>query len=207
MTQLGPRYTEAVDYVRVTHADHYRKGTRIPYLYHLLGVSSLVLEFGGDEDQAIAGLLHDVIEDCGSEHEAKIRAKFGDAVTAIVLACTDGSAEAKSTATDPVTKLADWRRRKIAYLSHLAGESDVALLVSACDKLHNARAIVGDLENSAVGPAVFERFTAGRDGTLAYYHSLSRIFSERSSPVTRALDLTVARMHTLAGSATRQSLV
>ncbi len=207
MTQLGPRYTEAVDYVRVAHANHYRKGTRIPYLYHLLGVSSLVLEFGGDENQAIAGLLHDVIEDCGGEHEAKIRAQFGPEVAAIVLACTDGSAESKAAATDPDAKLADWRRRKIAYLAHLANETDAALLVSACDKLHNARAIVGDLENPAVGVAVFERFTAGRDGTLAYYHSLSRIFSERSSPVTVALDLTVARMHTLAGRATRQALV
>lgn len=207
MTQLGPRYTEALDYVRVAHANHYRKGTRIPYLYHLLGVSSLVLEFGGNEEQAIAALLHDVIEDCGSEHEAPIRERFGEAVAAIVLACTDGSAEAKAAATDPDAKRADWRRRKLAYLAHLADESDAALLVSACDKLHNARAIVGDLENPDVGAAVFERFTAGRDGTLAYYHSLTRIFSERRSPVRVALDLTVARMHTLAGRATRQSLV
>ncbi|MGB2788605.1 MAG: HD domain-containing protein, partial [Dokdonella sp.] len=100
MTILTKRFTDALDYARVAHAAQVRKGSSIPYLYHLLGVASLVIEFGGDEDQAIAGLLHDVIEDCGEPHRALVRAQFGDAVADIVEDCTDGSAESKASHTD-----------------------------------------------------------------------------------------------------------
>ena len=151
MTALSPRFTEAVDYARHAHATQYRKGTQIPYLYHLLGVASLVLEHGGDEDQAIAGLLHDVLEDCGSEHEDPIRARFGAKVIEIVLACTDGSVEDKAAAEAAGSKLENWRRRKLAYLTQLRSKPDHTLLVSGCDKLHNARAILGDLEHPEVG--------------------------------------------------------
>jgi (p)ppGpp synthase/HD superfamily hydrolase len=205
MTTLTQRYTEAVDYARNAHTGHYRKGTTIPYLYHLLGVSSLVLEHGGNEDQAIAGLLHDVLEDCGHEHAQPIRERFGEAVIAIVLACTDGTAAAKA-AVASGDKRADWRARKLRYLTHLREESPAVLLVSACDKLHNARAIVGDLEDPAVGTAVFGRFTAGREGTLAYYHSLAQLFASRGSPVARALTATVERMHELANETRRLAL-
>lgn len=205
MTTLTHRFTEAVDYARTAHAGHFRKGTTIPYVYHLLGVASLVLEHGGDEDQAIAGLLHDVLEDCGHEHEQPIRERFGEAVIAIVLACTDGTAAGKA-AVASSDKFADWRERKLRYLAHLREESPAALLVSACDKLHNARAIVGDLEDPAVGTAVFARFTPGREGTLAYYHSLAQLFAARGSPVARALTATVERMHELAGEAGRRTL-
>ena len=90
MTQLPPaiqlteRFTQAVDYARVQHAQQTRKGTTIPYLYHLLGVASLVLRWGGDEDQAIAGLLHDVVEDCGAAHLGVVRERFGDRIAGIV---------------------------------------------------------------------------------------------------------------------------
>lgn len=205
MTTLTPRFTDAVDYARTAHAGHYRKGTRIPYLYHLLGVASLALEHGGDEDQAIAGLLHDVLEDCGHEHEASIRARFGHGVADIVLACTDGHAEQKAAATSPAAKRLDWLVRKQRYLAHLAEGEPAALLVSGCDKLHNARAIVGDLEGAA-GQAVFERFTAGRDGTLRYYAAVAEVFTRRQVAVAPALDAAVDRMHALAGEPTRRTL-
>lgn len=204
--RLTPRFTEALDYARVQHAQQVRKGSGIPYLYHLLGVASLVLEHGGDEDQAIAGLLHDVIEDCGSRHEAVLRERFGDRVAGIVLACTDGTEESKAAATTPEEKYQNWRARKLAYLEHLRGEGDDALLVSCCDKLHNALAIVCDLEDPVVGTKVFDRFTARRDGTLRYYQSVSEIFTQRSTRAARALDATVARMHALANASARQAL-
>ena len=191
---LSERFTQAVDYAREAHASQTRKGTSIPYLAHLLGVARLVLEYGGDEDQAIAALLHDAIEEQGTQHEALIRRQFGDRVADIVLACTDGTQEAKAEASAPEAKRADWEQRKRRYLAHLADASDDALLVSGCDKLHNARAIVADLRNPEVGSAVFERFTGKRDGTLWYYREIARIFNARKAPVADALSRTVAAM-------------
>lgn len=129
-----------------------------------------MLDYGGDEDQAIAGLLHDVIEDCGLEHADRLRALFGARVADIVLGCTDG-------APDEAGEKAPWRDRKEAYLSHLADADLDTLLVSACDKLHNARSIVADVR--AIGPDVFSRFKAGREGTLWYYGRLAEVFAER----------------------------
>ncbi len=203
---LTDRYTQALDYARQAHATQTRKGTAIPYLSHLLGVSALVLDHGGDEDQAIAGLLHDVIEDCGEKHEAIVHERFGERVVAIVLACTDSTEEAKSVLDTQEARLADWWQRKIAYLHHLRDASDDALLVSCCDKLHNAHAIVSDMEHSGFGLAVFDRFTAKRDGTLRYYHSISRVFTERGVAAAGQLDAVVARMHQLGGAAVRQEL-
>lgn len=199
MTMLSERFTAAVDHARIAHATQVRKGSRIPYLYHLLGVASLALEYGGDEDQAIAALLHDTVEDCGEGQVALIRERFGERVLAIVLGCTDGTAEGKAACTDAEAKRRDWLVRKQAYLAHLAGAPDEVLLVSGCDKLHNARAIVGDLENPAVGTAVFGRFTGGRGGTLMYYRLLADLFSHRGLPMAAALEATVARMYRLAG--------
>lgn len=198
MTRLTDRYTRALDYARIAHAAQVRKGTQIPYLYHLLGVSSLVLEFGGSEDQAIAALLHDVIEDCGARHEAAIRHQFGSAVADIVVACTDGSAESKAEHASIEAKRADWTARKQRYLAHLADAGDDVLLVSCCDKLHNARAIVQDLEDPAVGTAVFERFTGAREGTVWYYRALAEIFSSREIAAARVLANVVQRLHSLA---------
>ena len=198
MTALTERFARAVDYARTAHTGQTRKGTAIPYITHLLGVAALVLEFGGDEDQAIAGLLHDTLEDCGAHHEPIIRQHFGDRVADIVLACTDGTAEDKGTHTDPGAKRRDWLARKQAYLAHLAQASDDVLLVSACDKLHNARSIVQDIEDPSVGLAVFERFTAGRDGTLWYYRTLLQPFMARPCNASPALDAVVGRMHVLA---------
>ena len=146
---------------------------------HLLAVATLVIEHGGSEDQAIADLLHDTIEDCGNAHETAIRVRFGDAVAQIVLACTDGTAEANSAVADAEARRHDWQTRKQDYLAHLADAPDHVLLVSACDKLHNARAVVRDLEDPAVGPAVFERLTGGVAGTLWYYRALAALFAAR----------------------------
>lgn len=206
MTVLTDRFTRAVDHARIAHAAQFRKGSDIPYLYHLLGVASLVIEFGGDEDQAIAGLLHDLLEDCGAAHEPIIRAQFGDRVADIVLACTDGTAEGKASHADAEARRRDWLARKLAYLADLQQADDGVLLVSACDKLHNARAIVQDLEDSEVGMAVFARFKSGKDGTLQYYESLARVFAGRGVKVAPVLDAVVARMHQLAGNAERRAV-
>ncbi|AGG88712.1 HD domain-containing protein [Rhodanobacter denitrificans] len=206
MTALTDRFTRAVDYARIAHVAQCRKGSNIPYLYHLLGVASLVIEFGGNEDQVIAGLLHDTLEDCGVAHEAAIRAQFGDAVAIIVKDCTDGTAEGKASHTDAEAKRRDWIERKLAYLAHLKEAPDATLLVSACDKLHNTRAIVQDLEDPEVGTRVFERFTGGRAGTLGYYHALAEIFSSRGVSVAKLLDATVEWMHELAGAEIRRVL-
>ena len=206
MTTLTPLFSTAVDYARSAHAAQYRKGTSIPYLYHLLGVASLVLEYGGNEDQAIAGLLHDVLEDCGATHEQPIGEKFGEAVLKIVKDCTDGTLEGKADALTGGTAIDHWRRRKLTYLAHLEHVDASSLLVSGSDKLHNARAILGDLDDSRVGPAVFERFTAGREGTLRYYQSLSEVLSRRQAPMASAFENTIVRMHYLAHADVRVAL-
>ncbi len=206
MSRLTEKFSEAVDYARVAHASQFRKGTRIPYLYHPLAVASLVLEFGGNEEEAIAGLLHDVIEDCGEHHIGPISLQFGERVGQIVLACTDGSREGKSKQDPQTSAFERWRQRKLAYLDHVADAENDALLVSACDKLHNARAIVADLEDPSVGQAVFERFTGGREGTLAYYQTLLVILEHRRSPISPALSRAVAAMHSLAGESHRRVL-
>jgi GTP pyrophosphokinase len=155
---------------------------------HLLGVASLVLEHGGDEDQAIAGMLHDAIEDCGIEQEGIIAARFGARVAAIVRGCTD----ADSTPKPP------WQARKETYIAHLEQASPDILLVSCSDKLYNARAILTDLQTH--GLAVFDRFTAGQDGTLWYYAALADQF-RRLLPgaLSRKLGETVQRILEYAG--------
>lgn len=206
MTAFTDRFSRAVDYARIAHARQVRKGTHVPYLSHVLGVAALVIEYGGNEDQAIAGLLHDTIEDCGQAHEAMIRALFDEAVVDIVIACTDASAEARAAQADPATARANWYARKRAHLDNAIDADDTVLLVLACEKLHNARAIVQDLENPAVGQAVFDRFNGGREGTLGYYHSLAHVFATRDVAVATAFDNAVGRMHQLAGNAPRQTL-
>jgi (p)ppGpp synthase/HD superfamily hydrolase len=157
-----------------------------------MAVASLVIEYGGTEDQAIAGLLHDAIEDGGEAYVTRIREAFGPAVLALVEACSDGTAESKAAAVTSEAKQADWKRRKDDYLVRLRTEDAGALLVTACDKLHNVRAIVADLQ--IVGPAVFDRFTAGRGGTLWYYSEIETILQERGSPVATQVSSAVGEM-------------
>ncbi len=180
------RLAEAATFAMTIHADQIRKGAETPYIGHLLGVASLVLENGGDEDQAIAGLLHDAIEDQGAEQEAAILERFGPRVAAIVRGCTDADTMPKP----------PWQARKEAYIAHLEHASADILLVSACDKLYNARAICGDLH--VHGLAVFDRFTAGVKGTLWYYRELADAFMRLiPGPLSAELGRTVTEMHRL----------
>lgn len=172
-TPLTERFTRAVDYARILHAADVRKQTVIPYLSHVLAVSSIVLEHGGSEDQAIAALLHDAGEDHGGERRiAAIRAEFGDTVANIVHACSD------DLPADSAAKRG-WWERKVEYLAHLAIASPEVALVSAADKLHNARAILTDHRD--LGGELWSRFNpaAGRSGSLWYYQRLAEIFRDR----------------------------
>ncbi len=200
------RFTRAVNYARIAHAGQVRKGTDIPSITHLLAVAALVIEFGGNEDQAIASLLHDTLRDCGAEHEPFIRAQFGNAVADIVLACADAAAEDNPVLADAEAKRCDWPQRKRAWLAHLAEAHDAVLLVSGCDALHHARTIVQDLEDPLVGMQVFARLNGGPAATLAYYESLSRLLLARQNPTANVLDAAVERMHALAGGARREQL-
>jgi (p)ppGpp synthase/HD superfamily hydrolase len=180
--------SEAFAHAARIHAAQRRKGTDIPYVSHLMAVAGIVLEHGGDEQLAIAALLHDAIEDCGAEQEAEIAARFGPRIAAIVRDCTDADVQPKP----------PWRARKEAYLAHLAHTGRDSLLVSAADKLHNARAIVADLRTH--GPAMMSRFTAGAEGTLWYYRALADAFTRLlPGALSRELSLAVEDMERLAG--------
>lgn len=183
------RFEEAFLYAHRLHADQTRKGTPIPYISHLMSVAALVAEHGGGEDQVLAALLHDVVEDQGGAPRlAEIRQKFGDTVALIVHGCTDA---------DEIPK-PPWRQRKEAYIAHLADAPAEVLLVSAADKLHNARTIVADLRQH--GPACFGKFKGGQDGTLWYYRSLVAAFRQRGSTLlVEELARVVEQMHQLAG--------
>ena len=164
---LSSRYELALVMASQLHASQKRKGTSIPYVSHLLAVSSLVLEHGGSEDQAIAALLHDAVEDQGGLPILdKIRDHFGDAVAEIVDHCTDAYEEPKP----------EWRIRKEEYIASIAEKPLDAALISCADKLRNARAILNDLRT--LGDELWGRFTGGKAGTLWYYQSLANAFDD-----------------------------
>jgi (p)ppGpp synthase/HD superfamily hydrolase len=171
MAETTRKMGRALTYADELHKTQLRKGTEIPYLSHLLGVTSLVLEEGGSEDEAIAALFHDAAEDQGGEETlAEIRQRFGPAVAEIVRACSD-------TLVGDRARKPPWRERKETYLAHLgATENSSALRVSLADKLHNARSILRDLRDPAVGASVFERFSTTRSETLWYYRALADAF-------------------------------
>lgn len=170
MPNLTSRFDEAMAYARRAHDGQLRKGTTIPYVAHLLGVAALTIEAGGDEDQAIATLLHDVVEDQGGQPRlSDIRQRFGERVAEIVAECSDSDIEPKP----------PWRTRKEAYLEAMATKSTDALLVSLADKVYNAEAILADL--AVIGDAVWDRFKGGREGTLWYYSELADRFELRVS--------------------------
>jgi len=189
---LSPLFEEAMRFALTAHKGHLRKGTQVPYASHLLAVASIVLDYGGDEDEAIAALLHDSVEDCGVEPE-EIRRRFGDKAGNIVVACSD------SLEKDP-TKKANYQLRKEAYLRHMKTAPPAVLLVSAADKLHNSRSIVKDFLE--VGHAVWARFKGDKDGTLWYYASLVEILTKRGEHRTLVDELarTVAELQRLAAS-------
>lgn len=173
---LTERMTAAFDEARRLHGDDTRKGSDVPYLAHLLAVCSLVLERGGDEDQAIAALLHDTAEDHGGEAQlAAIADRYGEDVAAIVRDLSD-SLEEEGAAKEP------WWTRKAVYLRHLeTATSDRALLVSAADKLHNGAATLEDLRR--FGDDLWGRFNpaAGQQGQRWYYRRLTEVFERRGA--------------------------
>ena len=186
-TYLTERFQSAMVYATEQHKDQSRKGTTITYICHPLGVASLVLEAGGDEDQAIAALLHDVPEDCGGEPRLKeIAEKFGPGVGRIVRGCSDSLVE------DPEEK-APWKERKEVHISHLYDADLDTLTVTAADKVYNARSIATDLQNQ--GPELWKRFNAKREDIIWYYESVFAVLHKRKvspallTPLNNAIEI------------------
>jgi (p)ppGpp synthase/HD superfamily hydrolase len=193
--KLGPRFLRAFEFAAEKHKSQTRKASTIPYIAHLMGVASLVLEFGGDEDLAIAALLHDVVEDCGGEPMLnEVRRRFGARVAKVVDGCTD----AYETPKPP------WRGRKENYIRHLKNADAGTRLVSAADKLNNVRSILADYRE--VGEAIWGRFSGGRECTLWYYCTLLDEFQRtKSNRLIRELDLAVQELEGMAqGVSTRR---
>lgn len=196
MITLTDRFADALAYAAKLHNGQRRKGNGVPYVSHLLAVASLVLEHGGTEDEAIGALLHDAIEDQPRDGATRteIERQYGPAVLAIVEGCTDNVENAGR-------GKESWKLRKETYLAHLATASESIRLVSAADKLHNARSTLGDLR--AHGDAIWERFNARKDGSLWYYRALVDAFraaggSEQQLRLVDELERTVREMESLA---------
>jgi (p)ppGpp synthase/HD superfamily hydrolase len=177
-TQTAPaltgRFAAAFALAWAVHGTQWRKKTGIPYMAHVMSVAALALEHGADEDVAMAALLHDTVEDSedGEATREVIEDQFGERVAGIVMACSDAVAV-------PGKPKPDWRERKETYLHHLEAEADAdALLVSACDKVHNARSILADLRSD--GDAVWQRFTVSDPkAQLWYYTSVLEVLRRR----------------------------
>lgn len=185
---LTSRFEEALVFANRLHAAQTRKGTPIPYIAHLLAVTALVLSDGGDEDQAIAALLHDAVEDQGGLPTLQqICSRFGERVALIVDGCTDAYGSPKP----------PWRERKERYIDHLKNAPAEVLRVSLADKLHNARSILRDLRQN--GEDTWKRFNGGKSGTLWYYHTLVQVFQRQfESPMVSELAQVVGEMESQA---------
>ena len=193
--KLGLRLQRAFRYAAEKHEGQTRKQTAVPYLSHLMAVASLVLEAGGDEDMAIAALLHDVVEDCGGMPRLReVRKMFGPRVAKIVNGCTDSFGEPK----------AEWVERKKEYLREVKHADIETRLVSSSDKLHNVRTILTDYRRD--GEAIWARFSGKKDGTLWYYRALSDEYQRRSpNRITRELEIAVAELERVVKQPSRSS--
>ena len=175
---LGDRFDKAMVYAARLHASQTRKGSDIPYIAHLLGVTAIVLEDGGDEDEAIAALLHDAVEDQGGLSTLEeIRKNFGDNVAEIVLSVSDSYSKPKP----------PWRERKKAYIISIRDAAPSTLRVSMADKVYNAYSTLQDLRRE--GESAWEKFNGGKDGTLWYYEQLITEFG-RHGPSSLLSELT-----------------
>jgi len=191
---LGKRLEAAFRYAAKCHYGQARKKTAVPYLGHLMAVTSLVLEGGGDEDMAMAALLHDVVEDCGGMPRLReIRKMFGVRVAKMVEGCTDSFVEPKL----------PWIERKQDYLNHVKDADAETRLVSAADKLHNVRTILTDYRQR--GESIWTRFSGKRDGTLWYYRALSDEFRRKPNRITRDLEIAVGELEKATGVKKRHS--
>lgn len=194
---LGPRYSEALVYAATLHRDQVRKGTRVAYISHLLAVSSLVLEDGGGENEAIGGLLHDAAEDQGREILTYIRQVFGEGVATIVEGCSDDLPEAGA-------EKRSWDERKVEYIAHLATAPEAVVRVSAADKLHNARATATDLQRTG-----WPKSNVCLHKNLWYYDAVDRVVSERlpGGRTADCLAATVAELFALAPEVPRSDVM
>jgi (p)ppGpp synthase/HD superfamily hydrolase len=186
--KLSLRFEDAFKYAFELHVRQTRKGGDVPYISHLLGVTALVLEDGGDEDEAIAALLHDAVEDQGGKETRKeIHRRFGDRVARIVDGCTDADETPKP----------PWRDRKLRYVEHIRHATPEVRRVSLADKLHNARTILRDFRR--YGNEVWDRFTGGKEGTLWYYRALVLSYREGDgSYLLEELERVVSELQQLA---------
>lgn len=188
--KLTWRFDAALVYASCLHANQVRKGTEIPYISHLLAVTSLVMEHGGDEDETIAALLHDAVEDQGGQDTlAVIRARFGDRVAQIVEGCSDACVRPKP----------PWRERKEHHIACMEAALPSVRLVTLADKLHNARTVLADYR--LIGESLWKRFNGGREGTLWYYRSMIDVMRKfGASLLLEELDRTVSELEKLAGA-------
>jgi (p)ppGpp synthase/HD superfamily hydrolase len=183
---LTSRFENALEFATQLHAGQTRKGTTIPYVAHLLAVASLVLIHGGNEDEAIAALLHDAVEDQGGKPTLElIRDRFGKNVASIVDDCSDTDVEPKP----------PWKERKERYLAHLGSASASAKLVAAADKLDNLRAIIADYR--VLGLALWDRFNAGYEDQLWYYRSCLKALQNGPSSLVKELEMAVSELERL----------
>ena len=172
---LTARFRDALDLATQVHSGDVRKGTTIPYIAHLLSVCSLILSDGGDEEEAIAGLLHDTLEDHPElVSRGDLSRRFGARVLSLVDGCTDTPPDYSGGPKPP------WRERKAAYLRHLASAAPEDLRVALADKVDNARAVVTDYR--ILGEDLWSRFNAGRDDQLWYYRTLVETLGIKRPP-------------------------
>jgi (p)ppGpp synthase/HD superfamily hydrolase len=185
--RLSRQFEKALTYATRIHGGQLRKKTRIPYIAHILGVAAIAMEYGANETEAIAALLHDAVEDCGGAKRLRdIERKFGTAVARIVEGCTD---------TDQTPK-PPWLERKKAYLTHVRHAPMPTKLVSASDKLHNVRAILMDYRQE--GERLWSRFNGGKQGALWYYRALVNAFrGKRIGPLVHELNRTLTELELL----------
>jgi (p)ppGpp synthase/HD superfamily hydrolase len=190
ISTLSERFEKALVYAAVVHAGQIRKGTGIPYIGHLLGVTSIALEYGANEDEAIGAVLHDAAEDAGGAGRIEdIRVRFGEKVAKIVEGCTD----------TVITPKPPWRERKEKYIAHVKDADASTILVSAADKLYNTRAILRDLRKNS--DAVWSRFRGGREGSLWYYRALVSAFrAHGDSDLIDELDRVVSEIEKVAAT-------
>jgi (p)ppGpp synthase/HD superfamily hydrolase len=190
--QLSRQFEKALTYATRIHGGQLRKKTRIPYIAHILGVAAVAMEYGANETEAIAALLHDAVEDCGGAKRLRdIERKFGKEVARIVEGCTDTCQTPKP----------PWLERKKAYLAHVRHAAMPTQLVSASDKLHNVRAILMDYRKE--GERLWSRFNSGKQGALWYYRALVNAFNGKSrklSGLVQELDRTLTVLELLSNN-------
>lgn len=187
---MTDQFDQALSYASRLHRGQVRKGAQIPYVAHLMAVASLVLEHGGDEEEAIAALLHDSIEDVGGEGlRREIRDSFGERVLGIVEGCTDTDDQPKP----------PWRERKQAFVERLPASDASVRLVVAADKLHNVRSML--MDHKRIGDRLWQRFRGGRDGTLWYYRAVVEALRDiEQTPLVEELQQAVTELELAARS-------